>query len=1027
MTTTTQPVSERKALASTTLTSVQLGPQTIGQIVTNLGVAYDLMKIIDCQQLETHAQRFQLHVDLVKALQAAGFPAIGLPGQEFITEKNKPKWSKASLTKLLSGNASLPATLHTLLLTHKVDAKLPARLAQAPDKASVSKLIAALMDRLLGKKDFIECEGAARELETRRSTSKWRLDAWQHAMTSCITQGKSVLVNGPTGAGKTFCSMIAIDWLLTKKSHCKLAYIAPTFHLALQTYANIKLTFPQAVSLITSVANMVVSDAQVWVGTPLELWAYLQATRTTFSIGIFDEIHMVGATYSADKMHRLRAEAMSNLLGLCQEQVIALSATIHADDLPVLQKYIADRTGIASVETVVYTERPVPSTSWVWTGTDLTRLANEAPESMGESISAKSASSSKAASKTVRSEAAETKACKTDVIRDIPISSVTPDATFALLRSLSERDMLPGLVFDGTEQACYEAFVAYIEWIEKEEAHHYATWHRLHATLGPDIEAYNDAVASHYAQYSVAHGLNKSLPASGSSGRDDKEKHTKTSALKELLPRVRQYAKERAVVAQRVMAALSVEIARLLQAPAATHKYTVPVTPELTKALKKVFESHPNIPRPTCVSAECRDLIREWQMFAELLVTDTMPTDGSTPPSPDVMRPLPLVAESVGPLFRIGVRVPEIDTIRHMLVPGANQAYWKLRNSMRSLCQAERLRTQDVTPLFKLIARGLEYGVAIVLPSIPFVVQYEMLRLLARRSIKVIFTSQSMSMGVNYPVRSAVIRVPQAASLDVMMFMQMSGRAGRRRLDERAHVVAWNVTNAATANLSTLPRLVLPEHGAERGVLIPDSRQAVAQIDQARWALPVRDALVVALSLLPAGEHADNQAESKNQTTTTAKAQNKAQVKKRRQANILGKSQPRGSLLAAKGETTKNNNKKDPQLVTTLRAQLDATAVTAAVTACIAPLAPVLGLSAADVAGIAQRVPCVISGNIEAIRRDNTYAWAEKMNACKSALAELHTQCHHQHHHASESAAWLQYIADAYEVLHRVSYRLLRL
>ena len=150
-----------------------------------------------------------------------------------------------------------------------------------------------------------------------------------------------------------------------------------------------------------------------------------------------------------------------------------------------------------------------------------------------------------------------------------------------------------------------------------------------------------------------------------------------------------------------------------------------------------------------------------------------------------------------------------------------------------------------------LLLVGLEFGVALILPSIPFVAQYEMLRLLSKRSIKVIFTSQSMSMGVNYPVRSAIIRAPTGNDIDVMMYMQMSGRAGRRRLDDRAFVVAWNVHNAATANLSTFPRIVLPAEGATRGVLIADAQKVATQIDASLADLTAgSDAMAVALGLL---------------------------------------------------------------------------------------------------------------------------------------------------------------------------------
>ena len=75
-------------------------------------------------------------------------------------------------------------------------------------------------------------------------------------------------------------------------------------------------------------------------------------------------------------------------------------------------------------------------------------------------------------------------------------------------------------------------------------------------------------------------------------------------------------------------------------------------------------------------------------------------------------------------------------------------------------------------------------------------------------------------------------------------------------------------------------------------------------------------------------------------------------------------------------------------------------------------LADVLGLSSTDISGIAHRVCCIMLNNVEDIRHD-TYVWVEKMNICKTALAELHT-----HYHRSEKAAWLQHIANVYEIFY---------
>ena len=91
-----------------TLTSVKLQPQTAGSIMSNLGVTYDLFKMIESDTIKKQASAFQLHTQIVTFLQQWGGPKQGLPNQEPFTERKR--LARGPLVKLLQNpTLSLPA------------------------------------------------------------------------------------------------------------------------------------------------------------------------------------------------------------------------------------------------------------------------------------------------------------------------------------------------------------------------------------------------------------------------------------------------------------------------------------------------------------------------------------------------------------------------------------------------------------------------------------------------------------------------------------------------------------------------------------------------------------------------------------------------------------------------------------------------------------------------------------------------------------------------------------------------------
>ena len=389
-----------------TLTSVKLGSQTAGSIMSNLGVTYDLFKMIESDSIRKQVLLFDRHIQLVTFLQQWGGPKQGLPYQEGFTDRKK--LTKNQVSKLLQSptlitpnstkksSKSLQA-MKSGIKTEELYSiglqKLKSIFTQYPDPDPDVELIVAAIDaiiksgqtkakskdlntvaegiitRILNKNDFMTAEKSASRLEQISGGSKYSLDPWQSQMVEHIRSGRSVLVVGPTSGGKTFASMAAMDWLVNSTTDVSLAYVAPTFHLALQTYANLVKSFKNVgISLVTGVINSLARSAKIWVGTPADLWSYLKATGETFTIGIFDEIHTLSETFGEGIEARITSHAIANLLVKCSRQVIALSATISDIDVTTIQEYLSSRTNIPIIETVVYRERVIPLIQYEYLG-----------------------------------------------------------------------------------------------------------------------------------------------------------------------------------------------------------------------------------------------------------------------------------------------------------------------------------------------------------------------------------------------------------------------------------------------------------------------------------------------------------------------------------------------------------------------------------------------------------------------------------------------------------------------------------
>ena len=293
-------------------------------------------------------------------------------------------------------------------------------------------------------------------LNKKEQVNSFKLDLWQAEAIDCIRSLKSCLITGPTSGGKTYVMMKGLDNIINSTNETNLAYISPTFHLAYQTYANIKATFPKRnIAIITTEIICIPTTANIFIGTAQELLNYFMTTHKNFHIGIFDEIHVASKLYIDvnNKLDLIRANAYANLLTRCQTQVIAASATITNEQNMI--KFIAEQMNINrisdnkididQIRLIKYTTRVIPLLEYNY-------INNEKIQPL------------------IRNEKGSTE--------DYSISEtdINSKNLFLLLCRMRERDMLPGIIFDISDDIAWKSYVDLINYIESMEQLEYKSY-----------------------------------------------------------------------------------------------------------------------------------------------------------------------------------------------------------------------------------------------------------------------------------------------------------------------------------------------------------------------------------------------------------------------------------------------------------------------------------------------------------------------------------------------------------------------
>lgn len=840
----------------------------------------------------------------------------------------------------------------------------------------------------VSKSDYESSKGIE-DLNTRnKEKTVFRLDNWQTSLVESILNGESVIAIGPTSGGKTLTSMVALDQLFRRGGDTTLMYVAPNFYQAFQAYCSMVKTFPrQTFGLITGMINSNPKGCKYWVGTPEHLWTFARASDMKFNIGIIDEIHTISSPESISVENRRKASCLVKLISLIKNQFVGLSATIHPDDEAKLAKYVQNILSENGIKiSVEYglggnkIKRFIPLVNKVFTGNDILDVS-------------------------------EVKADRN--IR------VTPENTFKLMKILNDKKMTPSLIFDMEEKASYTLFSSLVKYMNDKYQEEYVTWRAVNSNFSSEIANLNREIASEMSNLK-------------------EDRYAKLKSKKDgLIQRIISY------ISTKIRSAL--DIKEIVTALPSEEGEDVPVKiwpgsqrprrprvvipeDELTKVAEEKKEKESSLKNLNLieVSPSLRNMAPGLTSGQEFTLPDMIPQEIAD--LYDELRNLKLeigkqdlremfeVCSGIGSYYRFGP-AKKSNVFRQLysmdkthITKEDETSY----NIIASLSDAEGVKFDDVKQIFKLMDIALSFGVGILIPTMPFCVQFQIMKMLKEGDITIVFASESLSMGVNFPAKSCVIRTLQNGPSDITKVLQMGGRAGRRGAitDLEAYSITWNISNTdqideAQKNANNMPRLVLDSES------IKNRKPEVMVESHKKIAIELNMIMSTAASI-----EALKQTTAMMEKTTTKLTRGKKIISDEDETKaILKEATGKKSKVKEDYDEEEDEERKTKTTQNKESFSRDTSAVSA-ITRAVSVLALDLDFDAEIVERLNKRIEYITKDVVKAEMLDNPYEWAERINLVKQALQEVHTGLYKR-----KCVNLLDYISTLYILVHRISMR----
>lgn len=368
------------------------------------------------------------------------------------------------------------------------------------------------------------------------------------------------------------------------------------------------------------------------------------------------------------------------------------------------------------------------------------------------------------------------------------IPEINPKNTLKLIQKLKFSDRLPCLIFDESDSASWNQFVEFNNYLIFLDEEISPEWKILKEEIDVAIEKYNSAHNDAYQEYVSVYSENN---------------HKKLNLLNgnyKFMATERQMLLNKSFIfAQNILKKASSKIL-----DRKFDEYRVPVDESLRKRLKSFKIESEEFVYPIVV-----DILKSLE-----LLKDTKDQDHNK--RIDAIEPLSPYFQGVSPWIRF-CDIAVTNNLTEML---RSDRRTDQRLHMLKMCTAESIKESDIEDLFRILERGARYGIVSLLPSLPNVIQIEILKLFNSKAINVVFTSRDMSMGVNFPVITSIVRcTTDRKMIPVDARVQAEGRAGRKGKCNVGYSIAWNIIND---HMTEFPRLNIPEIDNNKGCYIND-------------------------------------------------------------------------------------------------------------------------------------------------------------------------------------------------------------
>ena len=129
----------------------------------------------------------------------------------------------------------------------------------------------------------------------------------------------------------------------------------------------------------------------------------------------------------------------------------------------------------------------------------------------------------------------------------------------------------------------------------------------------------------------------------------------------------------------------------------------------------------------------------------------------------------------------------------------------EIRDIKREIRNTTGINIDYENPIFQLLKRG----VGIYIQSMPDVYNWILQRLMTEKKLGIIISDKTLCLGIDLPIRSVILSGYRSPTYTTGDYLQMSGRAGRRGLDNQGNIIFHNVSNYKELMQGHLPELEL--------------------------------------------------------------------------------------------------------------------------------------------------------------------------------------------------------------------------